>query len=157
MIGSFRNVVFHDSLLRPEISNKLITKQIPTSPVFRTAYFIIQSWKLVQSLGKFLQILLSCWKVWYVLEFAILFLNGRRPPAGDDTGALHIPSLHPSARLGNITQIEDRRNNQSCLNVQRPTGNVENKRRFLTRETAVCFWSLQTRWKKLQTTDGWLF
>lgn len=69
----------------------------------------------------------------------LLFLNGRRPPAGDDTGALHIPSLHPSARLGNITQIEDRRNNQSCLNVQRSTGNVENKRRFLTRETTVCF------------------
>lgn len=130
-------IVFHDSLLRPEISNKRITKQIPTSPVFRTAYFIIQSWKLVQSVGKFLQILLSCWKIWYVLEFAILFLNGRRPPTGDDTGALHIPSLHPSARLGNITQIEDRRNNQSCLNVQRPTGNVVIKRRFLTRETAV--------------------
>lgn len=37
----------------------------------------------------------------------LLFLNGRRPPAGDDTGALHIPSLHPSARLGNITQIEE--------------------------------------------------
>ena len=91
------------------------------------------------------------------LSLLFCFLNGIRPPAGDDTGALHIPSLHPSARLGNITQIEDLRNNQSCLNVQRPTGNVENKRRFLTRETAVCFWSLQTRWKKLQTTGGWLF
>lgn len=71
-------------------------------------------------------------------EFAIVF-EWQTPPAGDDTGALHIPSLHPSARLGNITQIEGRRNNQSCLNVQRSTGNVENKRRFLTRETTVCF------------------
>ena len=63
----FWNIVFHDSLLRPEISNKSITKQIPTSPVFRTAYFVIQSWKLVQFLGKFLQILLICWKIWDVL------------------------------------------------------------------------------------------
>ena len=39
----FSECSFHDSLLRPEISNKRITKQIPTSPVFRTAYFIIQS------------------------------------------------------------------------------------------------------------------
>ena len=105
------------------------------------------SYRFCSAVGKFV----------VFLSLLFCFLNGRRPPAGDDTGALHIPSLHPSARLGNITQIEDRRNNQSCLNVQRPTGNVENKRRFLTRETAVCFWSLQTRWRKLQTTDGWLF
>ena len=87
------------------------------------------SYRFCSSVGKFEMF----------FEFAILFLNGRRPPAGDDTGALHIPSLHPSARLGNITQIEDRKNNQYCLNVQRPTGNGVIKRRFLTRKTAVCF------------------
>lgn len=134
MIASFRNVVFHDSLLRPEISNKRITKQTYISCVSYCLFYhsVMKTCPIPREvLTDFAQLLENL--------SLLLFLNGRRPPAGDDTGALHIPSLHPSARLGNITQIEDRRNNQSCLNVQRSTGNVENKRRFLTRETTVCF------------------
>lgn len=98
----FSECSFHDSLLRPEISNKRITKQIPTTPVFRTAYFIIQSWKLVQSLGKFLQILLSCWKIWVC--YCFWMADGPRP---EMTRGLYI-SRHSILPLALATSHKSR-------------------------------------------------